>query len=523
MVGIGNKQLELNDIQKILFYGEKITLDSVGIEKVQNSFSFLESFSQDKVIYGINTGFGPMAQYKIKDEDRITLQYNLIRSHSSGCNNLLPPVYLKAIMVARLNTLMLGYSGIHLNLVETIVNYINNDIYPTIYEHGGVGASGDLVQLAHLALNLIGEGEVVYKGEVRATEKVLEETKLKPAKIYLREGLAVMNGTSAMTGIALVNLIHAKNLLNWSITSSALINELVESYDDHFSYELNIVKHHKGQNEIAETLRRLTLDSSLIRKREEHLYEREIKTDIISDKVQEYYSIRCVPQILGPIADTITNAESIIINELNSVNDNPIVDAANKNVFHGGNFHGDYVSLEMDKLKIAITKLSMLAERQLNYLLNSKLNEKLPPFVNLGILGLNFGMQGVQFTATSTVAENQTLSFPMYVHSIPNNNDNQDIVSMGANAAIMTRKVIENSFEVMAIEFMTIIQAVDYLNIQDKLSSHSLGIYQELRKIVPKFEEDSIRYKEIKEIKNYLLNNNPITVSNAQNGVIVNK
>lgn len=523
MVGIGNRQLNIEDIQIILFDGAKITLDSAGIEKVQDSYSFLQDFSKDKVIYGINTGFGPMAQYKIKDEDRITLQYNLIRSHSSGCNNLLPPIYLKAIMVARLNTLMLGYSGVHPSLVDTIKEYINNDICPTIYEHGGVGASGDLVQLAHLALNLIGEGEVIYNGEVQPTEKVLKETGVKSAKIYLREGLAVMNGTSAMTGIALVNLIHAKNLLNWSISASALINELVESYDDHFSYELNIVKHHKGQNEVAETIRKLTSDSNLIRKREEHLYEREVKAEVISDKVQEYYSLRCVPQVLGPIADTIANAEMVIINELNSVNDNPIVDSKNKNVFHGGNFHGDYVSLEMDKLKIAVTKMSMLIERQLNYLLNSKLNEKLPPFVNLGILGLNFGMQGVQFTATSTVAENQTLSFPMYVHSIPNNNDNQDIVSMGANAAIMTKKVIENSFEVIAIEFMTLIQAVDYLGVQDKLSSHALGIYQELRTLVPKFEQDSIRYKEIREIKNYLLQHEAIAVNAPKNAVKVTK
>ncbi len=523
MIGIGNKRLELEDIQNILFNGAKIALEPEGIEKVQDSYSFLVNFSKDKVIYGINTGFGPMAQFKIKDEDRTALQYNLIRSHSSGCNNLLPPIYLKAIMLARLNTLMLGYSGVHPSLVDTIKEYINNDIYPTIYEHGSVGASGDLVQLAHMALNLIGEGEVIYKGEVQPTEKVLKETGVKPIKVYLREGLAVMNGTSAMTGIALVNLIHAKNLLNWCISSSALINEIAESYDDHFSYELNIVKQHKGQNDVAEALRRLTSDSALIRKREEHLYDKQVKTEVIVDKVQEYYSLRCVPQILGPISDTIANVEKVIIDELNSVNDNPVIDRQNQNVYHGGNFHGDYISLEMDKLKIAITKLSMLVERQLNYLLNSKLNEKLPPFVNLGVLGLNFGMQGVQFTATSTVAENQTLSFPMYVHSIPNNNDNQDIVSMGANAAIMTRKVIENSYEVMAIQFMTLLQAVDYLEVQDKLSSHALGIYKELRALVPVFKQDNVHYKEIKEIKNYLLQHEAIAVTFQSNGVKVNK
>ena len=193
----------------------------------------------------------------------------------------------------------------------------------------------------------------------------------------------------------------------------------------------------------------------------------------------------------------------------NSVNDNPVIDHKNNNIFHGGNFHGDYVSLEMDKLKIAITKLSMLSERQLNYLLNNKLNQKLPPFVNLGVLGFNFGMQGMQFTATSTVAENQTLSFPMYVHSIPNNNDNQDIVSMGCNAALMTKKVIDNSFEVLAIQLMTILQAIDYLDCSERLSTIPLDIYTKARAIFPKFIEDQPKYKDLEKIKTLLENYEP--------------
>src|SRR6202020_690215 len=225
---------------------------------------------------------------------------------------------------------------------------------------------------------------------------------------------------------------------------------------------------------------------------------------------QEYYSLRCVTQVLGPVFDTICNAEKVLVDELNSVNDNPIIDHENHNIFHGGNFHGDYVSLEMDKLKIAITKLSMLSERQLNYLLNNKLNQKLPPFVNLGVLGLNFGMQGMQFTATSTVAENQTLSFPMYVHSIPNNNDNQDIVSMGCNAALMTKKVVDNSFEVLAILLMSVAQAIDYAGCQSKLSPATHRVYSAIRNIFPKFVEDSPRYEEQEKVKNYLLQNEPL-------------
>ena len=252
-------------------------------------------------------------------------------------------------------------------------------------------------------------------------------------------------------------------------------------------------------------MREILKDSKMIRTRSEHLYQSENQNqDIYEDKVQEYYSLRCITQILGPVYDTIHQAEKILVDELNSVNDNPVIDHVNKNVFHGGNFHGDYVSLEMDKLKIAITKLSMLSERQLNYLLNDKLNQKFPPFVNLGVLGFNFGMQGMQFTATSTVAENQTMSFPMYVHSIPNNNDNQDIVSMGCNAALMTKKIIDNSFTVLGIQVMALLQTVDYLNCQSKLSVVTLSVYTEMRKIFPKFIDDLPKYKDLQKVKNFM-------------------
>jgi histidine ammonia-lyase len=188
------------------------------------------------------------------------------------------------------------------------------------------------------------------------------------------------------------------------------------------------------------------------------------------------------------------------------VNDNPIVDHKSGNVFHGGNFHGDYISFEMDKIKIAVAKLSMLAERQLNYLLNNNLNQKLTPFVNLGALGLNFGIQGMQFTATSNAAENQTLSYPMYLHSISTNNDNQDIVSMGCNAALLTRKVIDNSFEILSVQIVALVQAIDLLQCHKSISSFTKAIYDDIRAIIPTFVEDEARYKELKAVKEYLMN-----------------
>lgn len=514
MVHVGDRALNLDNFSDILYKGKELLLDTQTVEKVEENFRFLQKFSSNKLIYGINTGFGPMAQYKVNEKNLLQLQYNLIRSHSSGAGNIMNPILVKAVMIARLNSLMQAYSGVHPEIVELLKDLINKNVSPCIFEHGGVGASGDLVQLAHLALVLIGEGEVIYEGTVQPTAEVFAKLNIKPLTIKIREGLAVLNGTSAMTGIGMVNIIQAHKLLEWSLMLSAMINEVVEAFDDHYSYELNVVKQHSGQNKIAAQMREILKDSKMIRSRSEHLYNPEkLDQEVFQDKVQEYYSLRCVTQILGPIYDTICSVEKVVVDELNSVNDNPVIDHQNQNIFHGGNFHGDYVSLEMDKLKVAITKLSMLSERQLNYLLNEKLNQKFPPFVNLGVLGFNFGMQGMQFTATSTVAENQTMSFPMYVHSIPNNNDNQDIVSMGCNAALMTKRVIDNSFEVLAIQMMTVLQAIDYLKCTDRLSTETHHIYTEIRKLFPKFIEDEPKYKDLDRIKKYFEKSDPVVSS----------
>lgn len=500
-----NNFLELRDFQKIIIENEKIELDEVLLNRVNESFQFLKEFSKNKVIYGVNTGFGPMAQFKISDEDTHQLQYNLIRSHSSGIGNPLPADEVKACMLARMNTLSRGNSGIHVSVVNLLKELINRDITPLIFEHGGVGASGDLVQLAHLALVLIGEGEVFYQGERKSTKEVFETEGLTPIKVEIREGLGLMNGTSVMSGIGVVNAYKANQLVDISLKLSCAINEIVIAYDDHLSEALNLTKLHSGQQKIAERMRTHLSDSQLVRKRADHLYTHfEEQEKVFKEKVQEYYSIRCVPQILGPVLDTLEYTEKVLENEINSANDNPIIDVENQHVYHGGNFHGDYVSLEMDKLKIVVTKLTMLAERQLNYLLNSKINEILPPFVNLGKLGFNFGMQGVQFTATSTTAESQMLSNPMYVHSIPNNNDNQDIVSMGTNAAVICRKVIENAFEVLAIEAITIVQAIEFLEYQDKISSSTKELYDEIRKIIPAFSDDMVMYPYLEKVKKYL-------------------
>jgi histidine ammonia-lyase len=507
MIEISENLITASDFQRILFDDEKISISNEVKSKVQKNFDFLLSFYQDKIIYGINTGLGPMAQHRIEESERMKLQYNAIRSHASGCGKNVSALYVRSAMIVLLNNFLQGHSGIHPEVVELIIELINRDITPVVPEHGGVGASGDLVQLAHIALALIGEGDVYWRGKILPAIEAFSENGLAPVQVHIREGLSLINGTCFMTGVGMVNLINAWNLLSWSLLASTMIIELVRSFDDSFSKELNQVKLHSGQNKIAETVRELLADSRLIRKREDHLYNHSHKDkEVFTDKVQEYYSLRCIPQIMGPIFDTLIQSEKVLTNEANSSCDNPVIHDESQNIFHGGNFHGDYVSFEMDKMKIGIAKLSLLLERQLNFLVNNKLNNILPPFVNLGKLGVNFGMQGAQFTATSTVAENQSLSFPNYLHSIPNNNDNQDIVSMGTNSALMAARVIENTYQVLSIELLTIVQAIDYLKITNLLSASTKECYLKIRNLVPRFEEDTIKYTEINRINDYLCN-----------------
>lgn len=505
MIAIGEIPLTLETVEKILFENTPIVLSEAVLHRADKNFNFLRTFSSDKVIYGINTGFGPMAQYKIPYTERLSLQYNLIRSHAGGSGKPIAEVFSKAMLLDRLTTLACCKSGIHPDLIILLAEMLNRNLVPVIYEHGGVGASGDLVQLAHMALAIIGEGEIFYDGKITPAKEVFEAEKLTPFAIRLREGLALMNGTSCMTGIGLVNLLMAKKLVAWSVLFSATINEIFGAYNDHISLSLNAAKLHAGQNTIAEALRNILATSTLMRNRHEYLYTSTDETHF-KEKVQEYYSLRCTPQILGPILDTILQAEKTLLNELNSVSDNPIVDDESENVFHGGNFHGDYVSLEMDKLKIAITKLSMLADRQLNYLLNEKLNGKLPPFINNAVIGLNFGIQGIQYTATSTVAENQSLSTPVYVHSIPSNNDNQDIVSMGSNAALMASRVIQNTFEVLSVHALAIAEAIDSLQLAEQLSPKPKIFYHGIRKIAPVIKKDVPQFSTLTAIQTFLKN-----------------
>lgn len=500
--------MHLSSAYDILFNGATLSLPDDEMGNVEKCHRFLKEFATDKVIYGINTGFGPMAQWRVDNKHLKELQYNIIRSHTTGAGNPLSDVEVKAAMIARIGTFLQARSGINPTVITLLKEFVNRGIYPFIPQHGSVGASGDLVQLAHIALCLIGEGKVHYKDQWRSTSEVMAETGLKPMEISVREGLSVTNGTSVMTGISIVNQFYAENLLKYAVIAGAWINEIADSFDDYMAVEENICRRQPGQQTVARWLREVSEGSHHLQKREHELYDpAKNKDSYFEHKVQAYYSLRCIPQIYGPVLDTLRNAAEVLENELNSACDNPIVDYTTKNIYHGGNFHGDYISLEEDKVKIAMVRVAMTAERQLNYLFHDRINGILPPFLNLGVLGLNYGMQACQFTATSTTAECQTLAMPNYVHSIPNNNDNQDIVSMGTNSALLCRKVIDNAYQVMSILFIALAQATDCLELADKLAPKTRAQYDAIRGICPKFVEDTPFYEDIARTENYLRTN----------------
>jgi histidine ammonia-lyase len=490
-----------------LYKDGQLVPDEAMWNDIAGCYDFLSRFSSDKVIYGINTGFGPMAQWRVEDDHLRELQYNIIRSHSTGAGAPLDDIYVRAAMIARVGVFAQAKSGVHPELVALLTEFINRGIHPFIPRHGSVGASGDLVQLAHMALCLIGEGKVHYKGEWRPTKEVLDECGLQPAGIHIREGLSCTNGTSVMTGISAVNQLHAENLLHLATLAAVWMNEIAGSYDDLMAAPLNEYRRHGGQTAIAAQMRAMSRGSKRLLKRENKLYvqsDETRSTKVFKDKVQAYYSLRCAPQILGPIADTLAYSRMVIEDELNAASDNPIVDPVTENIYHGGNFHGDYISLEADKMKIAMVRLAMVSERQLNYLCHDRINGILPPFLNLGTLGLNYGIQACQFTATSTTAECQTLAMPNYVHSIPNNNDNQDIVSMGTNSAELCAQVIDNCYQVLSVLFMAMAQAVDCLQIADQLAAATREQYDAIRAIMPTIIEDTPFYEELALIEKHL-------------------
>jgi len=490
---ISNNFLNFYEIMKLFLFEGEYNLTKSTFEEIKLCYNFLLKNKTKSYIYGLNTGFGPMATYSVDFSNYKVLQENLIFSHAVGQGNILPKEFSKFVLLTRLFTLIKAKSAASPQIVDRVLFFLNNKIYPVFYEHGSVGASGDLVQLADIMKGLLGYGLVYYKDKLVNVETL----SLPEFEIGLRDGLSFINGTAVMTAIGLYNVYLAKKYLNISIYISSLLTELLNSYDDPFSKELNYFKLHLGQRIISDKIRENLKGSTLVSKR--------FKKSINSPNIQEPYSLRCVPQILGPIYDVIENASNLLVNEFNSISDNPIFDYKKNKILFGGNFHGDYVSFEMDKLKIAMTKLSKLLNRQLVLLFNPAINKKFPPFQNYKTLGLNLALQGIEFISASTVSENLTLSYPHYLHDIVSNNDNQDIVSMGVNSALICNKTLNNLIDILIPLLFAKMTAVHFNKLHRKLTNSHKKFLGKLGFFELKFDNEREFQENLKNLKDKII------------------
>jgi histidine ammonia-lyase len=409
--------------------------------------------------------------------------------------------------VVRTNTLVKGYSGVRVELLQLMASMINNGIAPWIPECGSVGASGDIVHLAHMALLIIGEGKAYDRGRVTTAAKALARARLKPMRLSFKEGLALINGTSAMTGIAAFAIFGARKLLNLACVNGAFAIEIFGGIDDAFDEDLHRVKPHPGQQAIAAIVRRLYAGSGNITLRR-HLHERirhERTAGLVyetSINVQDVYSIRCTPQILAPVAEALDAATRTIEIEANSSNDNPVIVPARQKVIHGGNFHGQSVAFAMDVLCLAVAEMCTLSERRLNKLLDPNLNEGLPEHLIPGTRGLTMGFMGAQYLATSTTAENRQLANPVSTLSISCNAANQDVVSMGTVAARKAFKAVSNAKHVLTLEVLADLQALTFRN-AGRLGRGTRRLHGVLRRHfrvydnTRPFHEDLVRFRKL--------------------------
>src|SRR5699024_5665888 len=454
MIELTGHSITMEQLKRICIDNEKISISEKSMQAVKESRRAVDEIVMNKqTVYGINTGFGKFSDVMVEKEDVENLQLNLIRSHACGVGKPFPEIVSRTMMVLRLNALLKGFSGVRPAVVDMLLNLINKHIHPVIPEQGSLGASGDLAPLAHLALVLVGEGKVFSKsGEHVEAASILNQKGIKPITLKAKEGLALINGTQAMLAQGVVNYFEAEKLAFDSEWIAALTMEGLEGIIDAFHPAIHEARGHLEQMDVAKRMRGWLEGSQLITRQGEK-------------RVQDAYSIRCIPQVHGASWQALGYIREKLEIEANAATDNPLIFEGGEKVISGGNFHGQPIAFAMDFMKIAIAELANISERRTERLVNPQLNHDLPAFLSPNP-GLESGAMIMQYAAASLVSENKTLAHPASVDSIPSSANQEDHVSMGTIAARHAASIIQNTRRVLSIECICALQAVEYRGVE---------------------------------------------------------
>ena len=485
---IDNSPLEIETLYKIMDKQLVLKLSTESLKNVKDCRDYLDkkTNNSDSPLYGINTGFGSLYNVSIKDNDLSKLQHNLILSHACGVGDRVPLKIVKIILLLKIITLSKGNSGIHIDTLDRLIFFYNKNIFPVIFKHGSLGASGDLSPLAHLSLPLIGEGQVYCNGSIKDVKEILNKFDLSPLKLKSKEGLALLNGTQFMSGYGLHLLFQSYKISYMADLIASVSLDAFDCRTEPFDNLIQKVRLHRGQTIIAERINNFRNNSEIAKSEKIH--------------TQDPYSFRCIPQVHGATLDTIHYATSVIIKEVNSVNDNPIIFHKEDRIISGGNFHGQPLAYVLDFLKIAISEIGNISERRTYNLISGQRN--LPSFL-VNNPGLNSGFMIPQYTAASLVSLNKQLSSPSSVDSIVSSNGQEDHVSMGANSAILLFDISENVKKILSIELFNSAQAID-LKKPLKTSNFLHQFISIYRNKVEFISEDKLMHNEINSTLDFI-------------------
>lgn len=490
MFKIQSQVLTLNILKEISEQKKKLALSPKAIANINKSHTFLQKLlaKNDTAYYGINTGFGSLCDVKINADDLSSLQENLIMSHACGVGEEVPHEIVKWMLLLKIQNLSYGHSGVQLMTVQRLVDMYNLDILPVVYNAGSLGASGDLAPLAHLSLPLIGKGEVYYKNQRISSAELFKKLKWKPIQLSAKEGLALLNGTQFMSAYGIYLLLQGEKIFNAALYTACASIDGFDAKLEPFDARIHTIRNHAGQQLVAASVLDILSDSKI--------------TGMNKVQVQDPYTFRCIPQVLGASYTAMQHVHSIFMNEINAVTDNPNIFVDDADILSGGNFHGQALALALDYLKLALHEIGNMSERR-TYQLIAGLRG-LPAFLNASP-GLHSGMMIPQYAAASLVSRNKQLCTPASADSIPSSNGQEDHVSMGANAAVQALQILNNLWDIISIEWLCATQALHFRK-PLKSSSRIESLLQSYRRKVSFVQKDRVLRDDIIATKSWLQN-----------------